>query len=111
MTKETVQIVMSYRYVLVCTFSLICGLAVPAHSQKFMAGFKVGGQITNKFTYPPLSGLVLRAAPEDDRVLFGPWGEFRVTHALSLEMDALYERKWFNASITWSLPHPGTGVE
>lgn len=90
MSKEKLEIPPSAGWLIVIVVFLLPTLA---YSQRLLVGFKVAGQISDTFTYP---------SPEDfheDRVLAGPFGEVRLGHGLSLEMDALYRRKWFVAPI------------
>ena len=72
----------------------ILAIPLPAHSQRFEFGVKVAGQITNTFTYPH------QEEPHEDRVLLGPAVEFRLPRALSVEVDALYRRKWLAETFT-----------
>ena len=70
------------------TLAILFHLPVPAYSQRFIFGAKIAGQITNTFTYPDLPPVV-----HEDRLLFGPMAEVRLTHGMSAELDALYKRK------------------
>jgi hypothetical protein len=74
--------------VLVAMAMILFQFPVPGYCQRFLFGAKVAGQLTNTFTYPVPADL------HEDRVLAGPFGEVRLWHGLSLEMDALYKRKW-----------------
>jgi hypothetical protein len=68
--------------------AILLRLSIPAYSQRFMFGGKIAGQITNTFTYPDLPPVI-----HEDRLLFGPMAEVRLTHGTSVELDAIYKRK------------------
>jgi hypothetical protein len=74
--------------VVLVSLVLLFGFPMSGYTQRFLFGAKVAGQITNTFTNPVPADL------DEDRVLAGPFGEVRLWHGLSLEMDALYKRKW-----------------
>jgi hypothetical protein len=74
---------------IIAWFVIAIALLVPApgYSQRLLFGVKVTGQMTNTFTYPFLPQIV-----HEDRVLFGPMVEMRLSQRLSIEGDALYKR-------------------
>jgi hypothetical protein len=84
--------------------AMVIFLSIPvrASSQTLMLGGKVAGQATTTFTEAFSPDVV-----HEDRFLFGPMAEVRLTHRFSVEVDALYKRK-LNYTDTFSYFEPGS---
>ena len=80
-------------------------LPIPAHSQRFLFGVKVAGQITNPFPHTELPAF------HQDRLLFGPTAEVRVGHGMSVEMDGLYNNKKLEYSLISSFSNSVSGFQ
>jgi len=83
---------------LVCV-AIVIFLSTPARSssQTLMLGGKVAGQTASSFTKEFSPDVI-----HEDRFLFGPMAEVRLSNRFSIEVDALYKRKlnYTNTSVT-----------
>jgi len=81
---------------------ILLSLPVCASSQTLLLGGKVAGQTASSFTEESSPDVI-----DEDRFIFGPMAEVRLTNRFSIEVDALYKRN-LNYTTTFFGFEPGT---